>query len=40
VRNITGTWTFWGLGVAVDIVTAVALVVVFRRRGWLGGPTV
>jgi magnesium transporter len=40
VRNIMSTWTFWGLGVAVDILTAVVLVVVFRRRGWLGGPTV
>ena len=27
-------------GVAVDIVTAVGLIWVFRRRGWLGGPTV
>jgi hypothetical protein len=26
--------------VAVDIVTAVGLIYVFRRRGWLGGPTV
>jgi magnesium transporter len=40
VRNIMPTWTFWVFGVAVEIVTAVALVVVFRRRGWLGGPTV
>ncbi len=40
VRNIMPTWSFWVFGVAVEIVTAVALVVVFRRRGWLGGPTV
>ncbi|HEX4126036.1 MAG TPA: magnesium transporter CorA family protein [Acidimicrobiales bacterium] len=40
VRNITGTWSFWGLAVALDLVTVVVLVVVFRRRGWLGGPTV
>jgi magnesium transporter len=40
VRNITSGWSFWVIGVAVDIVTAVALVFVFRRRGWLGGPTV
>jgi magnesium transporter len=40
VRNITGTWTFWVLAVALDLATVVALVVVFRRRGWLGGPTI
>jgi magnesium transporter len=40
VRNITSGWSFWVVGVAVDIATAVALVWVFRRRGWLGGPTV
>ncbi len=40
VRNIMSTWTFWVLGVAVDVVTVVALVVLFRRRGWMGGPTV
>jgi magnesium transporter len=40
VRNILPTWTFWVFGVAVEVITAVALVVVFRRRGWLGGPTV
>jgi magnesium transporter len=40
VRNITSGWTFWIVGVGVDIVAAVALVYVFRRRGWLGGPTV
>jgi hypothetical protein len=28
------------LGIAVDVVTVVALVVLFRRRGWMGGPTV
>jgi magnesium transporter len=40
VRNIMSTWTFWVLGIAVDVVTVVALVVLFRRRGWMGGPTV
>jgi magnesium transporter len=40
VRNIMSTWSFWVLGVTIDVVTVVALVVVFRRRGWMGGPTV
>jgi magnesium transporter len=40
VRWINPTWTFWVLAVAVDIGTVVGLIWVFRRRGWMGGPTV
>jgi magnesium transporter len=40
VRWIGSPWTFWIFAVAVDIATVVGLVVVFRRRGWMGGPTV
>jgi magnesium transporter len=40
VRNITGSWTFWVLGIAIEVATVVALIVLFRRRGWMGGPTV
>ncbi len=28
------------IGIGLDVVTVVFLIVLFRRRGWLGGPTV
>src|SRR6185437_971937 len=34
---IAPTWSFFVLGIGMDLVAAVALVVYFRRRGWLGG---
>ena len=34
------TWSFFALGIGLELATAAVLVVVFRRRGWLGGPTV
>jgi magnesium transporter len=40
VRSIAPTWTFWVFGIGVEIVAAVFLYDLFRRRGWLGGPTV
>jgi magnesium transporter len=40
VRGIAPTWTFYVLGVGLDIATVVFLAVYFRRKGWLGGPTV
>lgn len=40
VHWITPTWTFYVLAVALDVVTVVALLWLFRRRGWIGGPTV
>jgi magnesium transporter len=40
VRSIAGTWSFWVLAVGLDVAAVVALVWIFRRRGWLGGPTV
>jgi magnesium transporter len=33
------TWTFWGLGIGLEVVAVIVLMVLFRRRGWLGGPT-
>ena len=33
------TWSFWVFGIVLEIGAAVALMVLFRRRGWLGGPT-
>jgi magnesium transporter len=40
VRGIAPTWTFYVLGVGLDIATVVFLAVYFRRKGWLGGPAV
>ena len=32
-------WAFWIFGVGLDIVAVVGLLIMFRRRGWLGGPS-
>jgi magnesium transporter len=32
-------WTFWVFGVGLEVVAVVGLLIMFRRRGWLGGPT-
>jgi magnesium transporter len=40
VRNITGGWTFVWLGLGSEVVAVVLLFSLFKRRGWLGGPTV
>jgi magnesium transporter len=37
---IVPSWTFWVFGIALEVGAVVYLVVLFRRRGWLGGPTV
>ena len=34
------TWSFFVLGIGLELATAVGLFFVFRKRGWLGGPTV
>ncbi len=34
------TWSFFVLGIGLELVAVVFLVTLFRRRGWLGGPTV
>jgi magnesium transporter len=34
------TWSFFVLGIGLELAAAVFLLYVFRRRGWLGGPTV
>ena len=33
------SWVFWALGVGLQIATVIGLMVLFRRRGWLGGPS-
>jgi magnesium transporter len=39
-RYIVPGWTFWIFGIGLEVAAVVALMVMFRRRGWLGGPTV
>ncbi|HZQ57194.1 MAG TPA: magnesium transporter CorA family protein [Acidimicrobiales bacterium] len=36
---LTPTWTFWVFGVGLEVLAVVGLMALFRRRGWLGGPT-
>jgi magnesium transporter len=40
VRGIMPAWTFWVLGIGTEVAAAALLYALFRRRGWLGGPTV
>jgi len=36
VRQLGGFWTFWVLGVGTEVVAVVLLVILFRKRGWMG----
>jgi magnesium transporter len=40
VRGISSAWSFWLFAIGLDVGAVVFLVVLFRKRGWLGGPTV
>jgi magnesium transporter len=40
VRGIASTWSFVVFGIVLELGAVVVLLVLFRRRGWLGGPTV
>ncbi len=37
---ITPAWTFWFIGIGTEVVAVILLYMLFRKRGWLGGPTV
>jgi len=37
---LSPTWSFYVLGIGLELATVIGLVVLFRKRGWLGGPTV
>jgi magnesium transporter len=37
---ITPAWTFWVVGIGTELVAVILLYMLFRKRGWLGGPTV
>ena len=36
---LSHSWTFWVLGIGTEIAAVIGLIILFRRRGWLGGPT-
>jgi magnesium transporter len=36
---LTQSWSFWVFGIGLELAAAVGLLYLFRRRGWLGGPT-
>jgi len=38
--RLSPTWSFYVLGIGLELATVIGLVVLFRKRGWLGGPTV
>jgi magnesium transporter len=40
VTHITSGWTFLWLGIGTEVIAVALLYVTFKRRGWLGGPTV
>ncbi len=40
VNSIMPAWTFWVFGIGIELAAAAFLYGFFRRRGWLGGPTV
>jgi len=37
---LTPAWTFWALGLGTEAIAVSLLYMLFKRRGWLGGPTV
>jgi magnesium transporter len=40
VREIAPAWTFFVFAIGLDLAAVVFLLALFRRRGWLGGPTI
>jgi magnesium transporter len=32
-------WAFWVFGIGLEVVAVAVLMILFRKRGWLGGPT-
>jgi magnesium transporter len=33
------SWSFWAFGIGLEVAAVIVLMALFRRRGWLGGPT-
>jgi magnesium transporter len=40
VNHITGIGTFFIVGIGTEIIAVIMLYMLFKRRGWLGGPSV
>jgi magnesium transporter len=40
VNHITGTGTFFVVGLGTEVIAVALLYMLFKRRGWLGGPSV
>ena len=36
---LNNDWTFWVFGIGLELAAVIGLLIMFRRRGWLGGPT-
>ena len=39
VGHINGLWAFFVFGLGIELASAAGLLYLFRKRGWLGGPT-
>ncbi|HEY2562476.1 MAG TPA: magnesium transporter CorA family protein [Acidimicrobiales bacterium] len=39
VRGLQSPGVFYGLGIGLEVVVVIVLMVFFKRRGWLGGPS-
>ncbi len=39
IAHITGRFAFFTFGVGLEVVSAAGLLYLFRKRGWLGGPS-
>jgi magnesium transporter len=39
VNHVTGRVPFYVFGIGLEVVSAIGLLYLFRKRGWLGGPT-
>jgi magnesium transporter len=40
INHITATGTFFIVGIGTEVVAVILLYMLFKRRGWLGGPSV
>jgi LPXTG-motif cell wall-anchored protein len=39
IARIQGWWPFAIFGLGLELLSAIGLLYLFRKRGWLGGPT-
>jgi magnesium transporter len=39
IAHITGRWPFYTFAIGLEVAAAAGLVYLFRKRGWLGGPS-